>query len=97
MDNYLSQILKELEQRIAENSYSVKTNTSTREGNSYSVDIDGNGYIGTICYWPDTTFEFQFNDAGSGIVAVLETHEFSSYNSFRTYFENILFNRLISS
>ena len=94
MDNQLSQVLDELGQQLEEFGYSVKDSPTPGKESSYSVDIDGNGYVGTVFFWSDKTFEFQFNSAESGKVAVLETREFTTYSSLKTYLVDLLFNRL---
>jgi len=61
---------------------------------SYSFSADSDHYVGNVCFWPESTFEFQFNKADTGEVAVLETHEFESTDLVKKYLHELLKTRL---
>ena len=77
------------------------------EGLQYSVDFDGaqmprscsvainsDKYIGTITYWPESTYEVQFNSCASGDVVILETKEFEGYIELDGFLKEIMSTRL---
>ncbi len=57
---------------------------------SYSVNMDSSKYVGTVTYWPETQFEFQFNSCSSGEVVFLETKEFDKESELSIFVENLL-------
>ncbi len=60
--------------------------------NSMSLDIDGDTFVGTICYWSPDVFEFQFNACDSGEVIVLETVRLGSLEKVMPYCKTMLAN-----
>lgn len=61
---------------------------------SCCANLDSARYIGTITHWPKTLYEFQFNDASSGAVVLLETHDFDDMIDAANYIKEILENHL---
>lgn len=59
-----------------------------------SVDVDGDKFVGTICYWPEASMEFQFNDCNSGDVLVLESKNITDASDLDAYLKDLLFTRL---
>jgi len=55
-----------------------------------SVDLDGDKFVGTICFWKPNQFEFQFNNCDSGDVAVLDSIQLGSINEISEYFQGLL-------
>lgn len=53
----------------------VVTYDATGLPRSCSANLDSDELVGTITHWPTTRFEFQFNNACSGEVVVLEEIE----------------------
>jgi len=61
---------------------------------SISVNMDSPRYVGTVVYWPETQFEFQFNCTSSGDVVFLESREFTTEAELALFVEELLSNRL---
>lgn len=61
---------------------------------SCSANLDSAEYIGTITHWPNTRFEFQFDDARSGEVAVLEEIETDEVSEICAYIRKLYTGRL---
>ena len=61
---------------------------------SYSVNMDSQQYVGTVVYWPETQFEFQFNSCSSGEVVFLETKEFKTEPELSEFIESLLSSEL---
>lgn len=59
-----------------------------------SVNLDSPKVVGTITHWPDHEFEFQFNDASTGNVLVLETTALTSTQQLDVYFKRLCEERL---
>ena len=95
MDINLNSSFKEMEEQLLSAGYSINDYKSGHIEGSYSFVAESKRYVGSVCYWPKSTFEFQFNDVVSGDVMVLETHEFSSIDLVRKYLCELLSNRLI--
>ena len=95
MDINLNSSYREMEEQLLLAGYSINDYKSGHIEGSYSFAAENKRYIGSVCHWPKSTFEFQFNHAGSGDVVVLETHEFSSIDSVGNYLSELLSNRLI--
>lgn len=93
MTQLLSQAIKELEDELISAGYSINYEEPESTNSAYSVSLDSERFVGTVCYWPESLFEFQFNDCASGEVAVLETHEFQSSDSLKNYIKELIFNR----
>lgn len=66
------------------------TVTMSEETSCTSVDLDGDKFVGTICFWKPNQFEFQFNDCDSGDVAVLDSVELGSINEISEHFQGLL-------
>jgi len=94
MDNNLRGAFKEIEEQLRAAGFSIDDYKSGYIEGSYSFAADNERYIGSVCHWPKSTFEFQFHNVGSGDVVVLETHEFSSMDSVRRYLNELLTTRL---
>jgi len=62
---------------------------------SYNVNMDSNKFVGTICFWPDDIFEFQFNDCKTGDIILLDTVSFNSPSQLRDYLDKLIFEKLI--
>jgi hypothetical protein len=67
-----------------------------KQADSYSANIDSSKFVGTICYWPEYTFEFQFNDCESGDVIVLETVSFDNPSLLGAYLDKLIYKKLNS-
>lgn len=93
MCNRLNRSMQSLESRLSANSTAV-TYSESLHGGSTGVNLDSEKFVGTITYWPESLFEFQFNRCDTGEVEVLETHEFDSDESLTAYLETLLFERL---
>jgi hypothetical protein len=61
---------------------------------SYSVNLDSSKFVGTICFWPDNKFEFQFNDCNTGDIILLETIYFDFPLQLRIYLDKLIFEKL---
>ena len=57
---------------------------------SYSVNMDTQEYVGSVVYWPEAHFEFQFNSCSSGKVIFLETKQFQTESKLSEFIENLL-------
>ena len=84
----------EVKEQFVSAGFSVKNFKIGHTEGSYSFDSDNTCYLGTVCHWPSSTFEFQFVEIESGDVAVLETHEFSSIDSIKIYLNELFESRL---
>jgi hypothetical protein len=73
------------------------TLTEPHAGGSHSVNIDSPFIIGTITYWPDDRFEFQFNSCKTGDVLLIEEKSLSSIGDLDVYFEELRREKLSSS
>lgn len=66
----------------------------SRAPNSYSANLDSDGYVGTITHWPESRFEFQFNSCESGKVIFLETKNIHDDAKLGAYIEEIFRTKL---
>jgi hypothetical protein len=66
------------------------TVTMSEDTSCTSVDLDGDKFVGTICFWKPNQFEFQFNDCETGDVAILDTIELGSISDISEYFQGLL-------
>lgn len=64
--------------------------TMTEDDRCTSVDLDGDEFVGTICFWKPNRFEFQFNFCETGEVAVLDTVELGSIGDISKHFQGIM-------
>lgn len=61
---------------------------------SYSVNLDSHQFVGTLCFWPNNTFEIQFNDCNTGKVICLETVCFTTPLQLNAYLDALIFENL---
>ncbi len=66
------------------------TVTTSEDNSCISVNLDGDKFVGTICFWKPNQFEFQFNNCDTGDVAVLDSVELGSINDISEYFQGLL-------
>jgi len=64
-------------------------------GGSCSANLDSSKYVGTVTHWPESRFEFQFNDCVSGDVILLETKEMSNEEELKKYLEELVLKMLV--
>jgi hypothetical protein len=57
----------------------------TWRGGSTSIDLDSESIVGSITHWPPNTFEFQFNNARTGDVLILDTKTLETGQQLDTY------------
>lgn len=95
MSQLLCQAIRELEGELVSAGYSINYKEPEHTNSAFSVDLDCESYVGTVCFWPESLFEFQFQDCATGKVAVLETHEFHSGDALKKYVKELIFNRLV--
>lgn len=93
MKNLLKVVLESLSSLIESHGFTVKIVEGTPVG-VYSANLDSSKYVGTITYWPDTRFEFQFNSFESGEVTILETKEISQERELELYIRELVTNKL---
>lgn len=97
----LFKAIKELERELASAGYSVyykePEHSNSAFSSAYSVDLVCESYVGTVCFWPKSLFEFQFHDCTTGKVVVLESQEFHCSNALKTYVKELIHNRLAST
>ena len=93
MSNRLNRAVQPLESRLSADGITV-TYKDAGHGTASGVDLDSEKFVGTIMYWPESLFEFQFNRCDNGEVEVLETQEFGSDERLTAYLEELLFKRL---
>lgn len=62
---------------------------------SYSINLDSDRFVGTICFWPGNNFEIQFNDCHSGEVILLETASFDVPEELQEYLNQLIFEKLV--
>ena len=55
-----------------------------------SMDINSDSFVGTITFWTPQSFEFQFNDCGSGNVLFLETVSLETTNELHEYLSDLI-------
>lgn len=63
----------------------VRSSLQASGHGSQWVHVDGDGYVGTITFWPERRFELQFNNSQTGAVLVLETTEFDRAEDLTNY------------
>lgn len=63
---------------------------------SYSVNLDGYNFVGTLCFWPNDKFEFQFNNCNTGNVILLETLYFDSPLQLKAYLDEWVLTKLFA-
>lgn len=95
MSQLLCQAIKELEDELVSAGYSINYKEPAHTNGAFSVDLDCESYVGTVCFWPESLFEFQFQNCATGKIAVLETHEFHSGEALNSYFKELICNRLV--
>jgi len=94
MKNLLEIVLESLSSLLESYGFTIKF----MEGNPvgvHSANVDSSKYVGTITYWPDTRFEFQFNSCESGEVTILETKEFSQEQELELYIKELVTKKLV--
>lgn len=94
MKNLLKIVLESLSSFLESYGFTVSFVENNPAG-VYSANIDGKKYIGTVTYWPDSRFEFQFNSCNSGDVTVLETKEISIAQDLELYIRELVTKKLI--
>ena len=95
MSNLLFQAVKELEVELISAGFAIEYKKPEHANSAFSVNLDSESYVGTVCYWPESTFEFQFNSCKTGNVALLETCKFHSGEALMSYFKQLILNRLV--
>jgi len=83
-----------MEKQLLAAGFSIKGYKSGHIEGSYSFSAESKCYIGSVCHWPKSKYEFQFNNVELGDVVILETHEFSSIDAVSTYLNELLSTRL---
>ncbi len=94
MNNALKDVLNTKGDLLASNEIKVSFTDGQQRG-SYSANLDSAKYVGTITYWPDSRFEFQFNSCESGDVVILDTKEFQTEPELATFIEGLFATKLI--
>ena len=89
MKKCLRGVLKSHDDLISRHGIALSFKDENIDG-SYSVNMDSSKYVGTVTYWPETRFEFQFNSCNSGEVVFLETKEFESEADLSVFIEKLL-------
>jgi hypothetical protein len=87
-DNLLEKWLVSNRQKLESLGYYV-SELNDENGSCYSVNIDSDKLVGTICYWSPARFEFQFNQISDGSVIILEEKEFNSIGSLNIFFNTL--------
>lgn len=80
MTNVLNSWIDLSKSKITELGFTITTESS-RNDSSMSVNIDGDKYIGTICFWAPDVIEIQFNDCLTGEVVYLKTENVKSVDN----------------
>ncbi len=65
-----------------------------QQANSYGINLDSKKFVGGVFYWPEGTYEVQFNDCSSGEVILLETVSFDEPGLLEGYLNQVVFKRL---
>lgn len=65
-----------------------------QQANSYGINLDSKEFVGGVFYWPESTYEVQFNDCSSGDVILLETVIFDDAELLEEYLNQMVFKRL---
>jgi hypothetical protein len=65
-----------------------------QQENSYGINLDSKKFVGGVFYWPENTYEVQFNDCSSGEVIFLETVNFDEPKVLEKYLNQVVFKRL---
>ncbi len=65
-----------------------------QQENSYGINLDSKEFVGGVFYWPENTYEIQFNDCSSGEVILLETVNFDEPKLLEKYLNQVVFKRL---
>jgi len=94
MKNLLKIVLESLSSLLEGYGYTVKYVEGSPVG-VCSANLDSSKYVGTVTYWPDTRFEFQFNSCESGEVVILETKEFFQEQELELYIRELVSKILI--
>ena len=71
MKKMLHDTLEEMSELLSQRGVKVTFRSTPRQSSCYGADLDSVGYVGTVTYWPETLFEFQFNSCTSGEVVFL--------------------------
>lgn len=95
MSQLLNQAIKEMEGELVSAGYTIKYKEPEHANGAFSVNLDGESYVGTVCFWPESLFEFKFASCATGDVTVLETHNFRSSDALKNYIKELIFNRLV--
>ena len=61
---------------------------------SYSVSMDSEKHVGTVTFWPEKKFEFQFNCCRTGEMVLLETKEFESELELSVFMASVFSDKL---
>ena len=75
----------------------VLTVAKGQQAGNCSVNIDSDHFVGTICYWPENQFEFQFNDCKSGEAIILESDMLYTVDELDIYFADLILKKLRQS
>ncbi len=94
MSNLLLKWLETARTRMEGLGYTVSYKDAIASGSCVSVKLDGSEFLGGICHWPPDLFEFQFHDASSGEVVVLETLRFDDVESLCSHVDRLIKDRL---
>ena len=93
MRNGLKNVL-DAKKDLLVNSGIIVSFTNGQQLGSYSANLDSAEYVGTITYWPESRFEFQFNSCESGDIVILDTKEFQTEAELTAFIEDLIATRL---
>ncbi|GAA0718492.1 hypothetical protein [Dokdonella soli] len=96
MQNILLSWVESNKEQLALYGFRVKPNGAPQIS-STSVDIDSNTFVGTITYWPQDQFEFQFNSCATGEIVILETTTIGTEHALNKYVREELLPKLAAS
>ena len=91
MKNSLKNVLESHDDLISSHGIALSFKDENIVG-SYSVNMDSSKYVGTVVYWPEAQFEFQFHSCASGEVVFLETKVFETESQLSVFVESLLEN-----
>ena len=85
MSNVLVDWLEAFGPGLTEQGYRIGEINRGAQG-SVSIQIDSKSVVGTICWWPEDTVEFQFNSCSTGEVLVIVTETISTTDKLNAFF-----------
>lgn len=94
MYNALKHVLNAKRDVLAKDGIVVTFADGYQQG-SYSANLDSSKYVGTITFWPENRFEFQFNSCESGDVVIADTKEFQTEADLDAFLVDLVATKLI--